>query len=71
VANSRTENLLPANRVPTPAEVATALTDGFQRGYIVIALVAALALLVAVIFIRRDEVQVPEGEAALDTAPGA
>ena len=46
---------------------AVALTDGFQRGYMVIALVAALALLVAVVFIRRDEVPVGEVEAVLET----
>ena len=65
VANSHTEDLVKQGK-----DFATALTDGFQRGYIVIALIAAAALLVAVVFIHRDEVQVPDAEAAIEGAPG-
>jgi EmrB/QacA subfamily drug resistance transporter len=65
VANSHTEDLLEQGK-----SVPTALTDGFQRGYIVIALIAAAALLVAVVFIHRDEVQVPEAEPVVEGAPG-
>jgi sugar phosphate permease len=45
-----------------------ALTEGFQRGFWVVALVGAAALLVAIVFIRRDEVTVPETEAAAEVA---
>ncbi len=64
VVTSHSTDLLKEGKPP-----AVALTDGFQRGYMVIALVAALALLVAVVFIRRDEVTVADAEAVLETAP--
>ncbi len=49
---------------------AVALTEGFHRGYMVIVVFAAVALLVSLVFIRRDEVlaTVPEAEAALETS---
>jgi EmrB/QacA subfamily drug resistance transporter len=45
-----------------------AYTQGFQHGFWVVALVGAAALLVAVVFIRKEEIRVPEAEAATEIA---
>jgi EmrB/QacA subfamily drug resistance transporter len=45
-----------------------AFTEGFQRGFWVVALVGVAALLVAIVFIRKDEIRVPETEAAAEVA---
>ena len=66
VVTSHTTDLLKEGKSP-----AVALTDGFTRGYLVISLVAALAILVATVFIHRDEVQVPDAEAVPEGVPGA
>ena len=65
VVTSHTTDLLKQGK-----SEAVALTDGFHRGYLVIVLFAAVALLVSLVFIRRDEVVVPDAEAALETVPG-
>jgi EmrB/QacA subfamily drug resistance transporter len=63
VAFTRTGDLLAAGKAP-----ALAATEGYQRGFWVVALVGAAALLVAIVFIRRDEVTVPEAEPATEVA---
>ena len=63
VANSHTNDLLAAGRAP-----AVALTEGFQRGFWVVTLIGAAALLVAIVFIRKEEIRVPEAEPATEVA---
>ena len=63
VAFTRIGDLLAAGKTPAVAQ-----TEGYQRGFWVVALVGAAALLVAIVFIRRDEVTVPGTEAAVEGA---
>ena len=61
VVFTRIGDLLAVGKAP-----AVASTDGYQRGFWVVALVGAAALLVAIVFIRRDEVTVPDAEPAME-----
>jgi EmrB/QacA subfamily drug resistance transporter len=56
VATSYADDLLAAGDEP-----AVALTEGFQRGFLVIALIVAASIAVSAVFIRREEIP---GEAA-------
>jgi EmrB/QacA subfamily drug resistance transporter len=61
VVNSHTTDLLQQGK-----PMSVALTESFHRGYVVIVLFAAVALLVSLVFIRRDAVQMPEVEPVLE-----
>ena len=61
VVTSHTTDLLKQGK-----SQAVALTESFHHGYVVIVLFAAVALLVSLVFIRRDEIPVPETEPVLE-----